>query len=92
MASTTGLPEFVWYASYGSNLNRARFMAYIEGGSVAGNDVVYEGCTDAVGIPPTDRCTRALRTLVERVGRREDERVEQVPLGGVSTDSRSVAI
>ena len=46
MASTTGLPELVWYASYGSNLNRARFMAYIEGGTVAGNDVVYEGCTD----------------------------------------------
>ena len=46
MASTMGLPELVWYASYGSNLNRARFMAYIEGGTVAGNDVVYEGCTD----------------------------------------------
>jgi hypothetical protein len=46
MASTTGLPERVWYAGYGSNLNRARFMAYIEGGTVAGNDVVYEGCTD----------------------------------------------
>ena len=46
MASTTGLPEHVWYASYGSNLNRARFMAYIEGGTVAGNDVVYRGCTD----------------------------------------------
>jgi hypothetical protein len=41
-----GLPELVWYASYGSNLNRARFMTYIEGGTVAGNDVVYEGCTD----------------------------------------------
>jgi hypothetical protein len=46
MPSTTGLPELVWYASYGSNLNRARFMAYIEGGTVAGNDVVYDGCTD----------------------------------------------
>jgi hypothetical protein len=46
MASTTGLPERVWYASYGSNLNRARFMAYIEGGTVAGNDVVHQGCTD----------------------------------------------
>jgi hypothetical protein len=46
MASTTGLPERVWYASYGANLNRARFMAYIEGGTVAGNDVVSEGCTD----------------------------------------------
>src|ERR1700733_10004331 len=46
MASTTGLPELVWYASYGSNLNRARFMAYIEGGTVAGNDAVYGGCTD----------------------------------------------
>ena len=44
--ASTGLPERVWYASYGSNLNRARFMTYIEGGTVAGNDVVYEGCTD----------------------------------------------
>ena len=47
-----GVPELVWYVSYGSNLNRARFITYIEGGSIAGNDVVYEGCTDPT--PPVD--------------------------------------
>ncbi len=36
----------VWYLSYGSNLLRARFLAYVQGGRVAGNDVEYEGCRD----------------------------------------------
>jgi hypothetical protein len=49
---TRDSPELVWYVSYGSNLNRARFMTYIEGGNIPGNDVVYEGCTD--GTPPID--------------------------------------
>ena len=49
---TGDAPELVWYVSYGSNLSRARFMAYLEGGSVAGNDVVHEGCTDTA--PPVD--------------------------------------
>ena len=75
MASTTGLPELVWYASYGSNLNRARFMAYIEGGTVAGNDVVY-GCTDTTA-PRDDiswnyrsRCTLPAGVIVPGVGPR----------------------
>ncbi len=42
--------ELVWYVSYGSNLSRARFMVYLEGGRVAGNDVLYDGCTDTA--PP----------------------------------------
>ena len=42
----------VWYVSYGSNLNRARFLAYLQGGRVAGNDVVYRGCADTT--PPLD--------------------------------------
>ena len=37
----------VWYVSYGSNLLRARFLAYVQGGRVTGNDVEYEGCRDA---------------------------------------------
>lgn len=45
-------PELVWYVSYGSNLNRARFLTYIEGGRIPGNDVVYEGCADTT--PPVD--------------------------------------
>jgi hypothetical protein len=36
----------VWYVSYGSNLLRARFLAYVQGGRVAGNDIEYEGCRD----------------------------------------------
>jgi hypothetical protein len=36
----------VWYVGYGSNLNRERFITYIEGGSIAGNDLVHEGCAD----------------------------------------------
>jgi hypothetical protein len=47
-----GAAEFVWYVSYGSNLSRARFMAYLRGGRAAGNDVVHEGCADAS--PPVD--------------------------------------
>ena len=43
-ACTGGGAELVWYVSYGSNLSKTRFMAYLEGGRVAGNDVVYEGC------------------------------------------------
>jgi len=51
-SGNVGVSELVWYVSYGSNLNRARFTAYIEGGSIPGNDVVYEGCTDPT--PPVD--------------------------------------
>jgi hypothetical protein len=42
----------VWYVSYGSNLNRARFITYIEGGRIPGNDVEHEGCADPT--PPVD--------------------------------------
>jgi hypothetical protein len=44
--------QHVWYVSYGSNLHRARFLAYVQGGRVAGNAVVYEGCRDTA--PPSD--------------------------------------
>jgi len=48
-----GVSELVWYVSYGSNLNRARFITYIEGGSIPGNNVVHEGCADPTP-PVTD--------------------------------------
>jgi hypothetical protein len=41
-----GADDLVWYASYGSNLNLARFLAYLQGGRVPGNDVDHAGCTD----------------------------------------------
>ncbi len=39
-------PDHIWYASYGSNLNRARFLTYIEGGTPVGSQVLHKGCTD----------------------------------------------
>jgi hypothetical protein len=47
-----GSAELVWYVSYGSNVDRARLLAYIQGGRVAGNDVVHQGCADTS--PPLD--------------------------------------
>jgi hypothetical protein len=47
-----GTAQLVWYVSYGSNLNRARFLTYLQGGRVAGNDLVHKGCTDPS--PPVD--------------------------------------
>lgn len=41
-----GRPAKVWYASYGSNLNRARFLSYVEGGKVEGSHTTHEGCRD----------------------------------------------
>jgi hypothetical protein len=39
-------PKRVWYASYGSNLQRERFMCYIEGGTPEGSAKRNEGCRD----------------------------------------------
>ena len=36
--------DYVWYASYGSNLIYERFLAYIKGGKSKFNGVEYEGC------------------------------------------------
>jgi hypothetical protein len=41
-----GANDLVWYVSYGSNLNLARFLTYLQGGRVRGNDVDHAGCTD----------------------------------------------
>ena len=47
-----GADDLVWYVSYGSNLNLARFRAYLQGGRAPGNDVDHAGCTDPA--PPRD--------------------------------------
>jgi hypothetical protein len=44
VASSDSSPALVWYASYGSNISRDRFMYYIEGGELNGRN--YEGCAD----------------------------------------------
>ena len=36
----------VWYASYGSNLSRERFLCYIRGGRPPGAERTYAGCRD----------------------------------------------
>lgn len=38
--------KYVWYASYGSNLDRNRFMCYIKGGQPEGSAKANPGCRD----------------------------------------------
>jgi hypothetical protein len=42
----------IWYLGYGSNLNRARFACYVEGGTPPGAGRTYAGCRDRT--PPRD--------------------------------------
>lgn len=42
-----GRPARVWYASYGSNMARERFLTYIEGGTPQGSASKHEGCRDS---------------------------------------------
>jgi hypothetical protein len=46
--------HLVWYAGYGSNLLRARFDCYINGGTPAGSTRTYTGCRDKTP-PRADR-------------------------------------
>ena len=39
-------PALVWYVSYGSNLHRARFSSYLEGGRMPGGLRADHGCRD----------------------------------------------
>jgi hypothetical protein len=38
--------NMLWYAAYGSNVNRERFLEYIHGGKSAFNGQTYSGCRD----------------------------------------------
>jgi hypothetical protein len=40
-------PEFVWYAAYGSNLLRSRFLCYIKGTAPTENHRAHAGCRDS---------------------------------------------
>jgi len=40
------VPPYVWYASYGSNLRRARFDTYLKGGKPEGSTKQHTGSTD----------------------------------------------
>lgn len=46
--------KYVWYASYGSNLSRERFLCYIQGGRPAESTKVEKGCRDK-SLPIEDR-------------------------------------
>ncbi len=48
------MPEHVWYAGYGSNLNRQRFLCYILGGTPALGSKNHKGSRDAA-LPAEDR-------------------------------------
>lgn len=41
-----GRPAVVWYASYGSNLSRDRFLTYVSGGTPEGSRSAHPGCRD----------------------------------------------
>lgn len=38
--------EYIWYAAYGSNLLRSRFMVYLTGGRAPGSDHEHTPCAD----------------------------------------------
>ena len=38
--------KYVWYVVYGSNMQKERFMKYIEGGFYEVNGKTYKGCAD----------------------------------------------
>lgn len=38
--------DSIWYASYGSNLQKERFLCYIRGGKPKGREDTYKGCKD----------------------------------------------
>ncbi len=44
--STSEERSYVWYASYGSNLSRERFLCYIKGGRPKGSEKREVGCRD----------------------------------------------
>lgn len=44
--------DYVWYASYGSNINKTRFLCYIQGGTPIGSSKREIGCRDQS--PPKD--------------------------------------
>ncbi|THE12217.1 hypothetical protein E1I69_11905 [Bacillus timonensis] len=40
------MKQYIWYASYGSNINRDRFLCYIKGGRPKGSTETEVGCKD----------------------------------------------
>lgn len=53
-SKVTNSKKYVWYASYGSNLNKERFLSYILGKKATGCDTSEIGCRDK-SLPKVDR-------------------------------------
>lgn len=56
------MSDLVWYASYGSNLMRDRFLTYIQGGLAPGAAVPQVGCSDQ-SLPRAERRILLLHEL-----------------------------
>lgn len=54
--------DLIWYASYGSNLLRERFLCYIQGGTPEGRTNTYPGCSDST--LPRDDKTIAIQSKI----------------------------
>jgi hypothetical protein len=54
--------DYVWYASYGSNLCRERFLCYILGGQPEGSGKTERGCKDN-SLPLKDKVIRIPHAL-----------------------------
>ncbi len=48
------MSKYLWYAGYGSNLNRQRFICYIQGGTPVFGKKANKGCTNRIA-PLEDR-------------------------------------
>ncbi|HSW79249.1 MAG TPA: M20/M25/M40 family metallo-hydrolase [Candidatus Saccharimonadales bacterium] len=46
LLNTANKPAYVWYATFGSGLDKERFMKYVEGGRPEGASFVLPGCRD----------------------------------------------
>ncbi len=88
--------DLVWYAAYGSNLLRARFAAYVEGGVFPGTDAEHRGARDRT--PPRD--DRRLDVPHPLFFAREESRwgrggvafVEPLPATGPATIARAYLV
>jgi len=54
--------SLIWYAAYGSNIQKKRFMYYIKGGTPRGSSRPHPGCKDQTD-PRDDREMRMNRSL-----------------------------
>ncbi|GAE29444.1 hypothetical protein [Halalkalibacter hemicellulosilyticus] len=78
--------NYVWYASYGSNLSRERFLCYIKGGRPRGSQKVEVGCKDPS--LPIDEATYMMNYPLYFAKRSERWQNQGVAFIGLSKDER----